>query len=280
MAVMPDVERIFSLSPAAEGPMQLSPAERSVLYLYMRLFRDFNNIPDVYSSEWINFGFCFCKDKGQRNSLANMYIELAQSGTSLGEIAQAWETASLSRLLKSKGINIAFFEANGIGFQRPDADVFGAYRLVAEVAHAVSGRFCDCFRPKGYCHPQHETHLNLESDGDYGFHGTNAWERWQLLNFYNHVFRHPSFDACRMQQAKRGLGEETLEEYLDSLVPNFRVKIWNKYLADVMFPKLSARVEFPNGRPRCYCVVHDVLTSEGLDWRIPRRIWSSLTQSE
>ncbi|KAF1948947.1 hypothetical protein CC80DRAFT_485288 [Byssothecium circinans] len=266
---MRNAECTFSLRPADEDPTPLSPAESTVLSLYTHLFRRFNNVPDVYSSEWINFGFCFCRDKDQRDSLANMYIELAKSGTSLGEIAQAWETSSLSHLMQGKGIDLAFTEANGIGFHRPDVDEFGIYRLIAEVTHTVSGRFCDCFRPKGACHPKHETHLSRESEGDYGFHGTNAWERWQLLNFYNYVFRRPGFDARRMQRAKRHPGGEALEGYLDSLVSDFRRKMGNRYLADAMFPKIRGRLVFPDGRGHCYCVVHDVWTSEGLDWRIP-----------
>jgi hypothetical protein len=274
-------EDTFSLPSSAEDPTPLSPAESTVLTLYTHLFKSFNNIPDMYSSEWINFGFCFCRDKDQRRSLANMYIKLAKSGTSLNEIAQAWQSSSLPHLMQAKGIDLAFIEANGIGFQRPDANEFGIYRLIAEVTHTVSGRFCDCFRPKvGDCHPKHETHLSRESDGDYGFHGTNAWERWKLLNFYSHVFQHPSFNAYRMQQAKRHSDPEALEAYLNSLVPNFRRKIGNTYLADAMFPKLRGRIQFPNGRPHCYCIVHDVSTSEGLNWRIPRRITGSLTQSE
>lgn len=90
--------------------------------------------------------------------------------------------------MRSKAIYTGIFEANGIELQLPNNDEFGVYRLRAEVNHAVSGRYCYCHKPKHYCHPKGETRLSIESDTDYGFHGTFAWERWQLLNFYNHIF--------------------------------------------------------------------------------------------
>jgi hypothetical protein len=148
---------------------------------------------------------------------------------------------------------------------------------MAEVSHTLSGRFCNCFRPQGPCHPKHETHLSRESDCEYGFHGTNAWERWQLLNFYNHVFQHPRFDARQMQQAKRDLA---LERYLDALVPNFRRKMGHMYLADAMFPKFRGNLGFSDGRPLCYCIVHDAAASEGLDWRLPWRIQHPVEATE
>lgn len=275
-----DAWHAFSVRSAAEDPTRLSLDESAVISLYAHLFRSFNNVPDVHSSEWTNFGFCFCTNSDQRKSLAKAYLELANSGASLGEVAHAWATSSLSQLMKARGMDLSFFEANGIRFQRPDADEFGIYRLIAEVSHTLSGGFCNCFRLKDHCHPKYETHLSLESDGDYGFHGTNAWERWQLLNFYNHVFQHPGFDARKMQQAKRDPDHETLERYLDSLVPNFGLKMGNIYLADAIFPKLRGKVQFPHGRPHCYCVVHDAVASEGLDWRLPWRIQDSLRQGE
>jgi hypothetical protein len=174
--------------------------------------------------------------------------------------------------MKSQGIDISLFESNGIYFQQPPVDEFGIYRLMAEVRHALSGCYCPCFRSACQFHSKYETLLSKESEGDYGFHGANAWERWQLLNFYSYVFAHPDFNACKMQEAKRNLNPEALDEYLNSVVPDFRRKIRNEYLADAMFPKLRARVTFPNGRPQCDCVIHSTLTSEGLDLRTLWRI--------
>jgi MYND finger len=272
-----DAHRAFSLRPAAEDSTPLSPAETAVLSLYWRLFRPFNSIPDVYSAEWATFGFCYCQNIDQRKSLAQAYLELAKNGASLGDVTHAWLTSSLSQLMKARGIDVSYLETNGINFRRPHVDEFGIYRLISEVCHALSGRYCNCFKPKDHCHPKHETSLSVESDGDYGFHGTNAWERWQLLNFYNHIFQHPIFDARKMQQARRDTDHDALDRYLESLIPNFRQKIWNMYLGDGMFPKLRARVQFPKGRPHCYCVVHDTMAPEGLDWRTPWRIQNSLT---
>lgn len=75
-----------------------------------------------------------------------------------------------------------------------------------------------------------------------------------------------------MQKAKRNEDSGMLETYLESLVPDFRRKISHVYLAGAMFPNLGGRVEFKNGRPRCYCVVHETIAPDGLDWRAQFRI--------
>jgi len=208
----------------------------------------------------------------QREALAAAYLELAENGTPLDQIAKSWETSSLRHLMKSQGIDISLFESNGIHFQQPPVDEFGIYRLMAEVKHALSGCYCRCLRSACQFHSKYETLLSKETEGDYGFHGANAWERWQLLNFFSHVFAHPDFDARKMQEAKRNLSADALDEYLDSLVPGFRRKMGNEYLADAMFPKLRARVTFPHSRPPCDCIIHTTLTSEGLDLRTFSRI--------
>lgn len=143
---------------------------------------------------------------------------------------------------------------------------------MAEVKHGLSGHYCPCFKSACQNRSKYETLLGKESECDYGFHGENPWERWQLLNFYSVVFAHSDFDARRMQEARRSSSPEALDEYLDSLVPDFRRKIGNIYLADGMFPKLQASVAFPHGRPPCDCVVHSTLTSEGLEIGTPQKI--------
>ncbi len=243
----------------------LSTSEREVITLYSILFRDFNNIPGPLTSQWLKFGFCFCTNHSQSTELAKLYVQLSERGASLEEIARAYEENTLSILMKRKGLNISTFQAKGIAFHRPNVDELGIYRLIAEVNHTLSGRFCYCHLQKENCHPKFETHLSLESDGDYGFHGTNTWERWQLFNFYKHVFDHPNFDARKMQEAKRDPDIEKLGLYLDSLVPDFRKNIGNLVLGDLMFPKLRARLTFHNGRPPCYCVMHDTVAPGGLD---------------
>jgi len=79
-------EHNFSVPPADDDPEPLSPGEGAVVLLYSQLFRLFNNVPDVYSLEWANFGFCFCRSWDQRKRLVNAYLELAERGVSLGKI--------------------------------------------------------------------------------------------------------------------------------------------------------------------------------------------------
>ncbi|MAD85002.1 MAG: hypothetical protein CL912_18745 [Deltaproteobacteria bacterium] len=197
-------------------------------------------------------------------ALAKLYVQLAKSGASLGEIAKAYEVKTLPILMRCNGLQPSIIQAKGVSFHRPDLEDLGIYRLIAEVKHTLSGHFCYCHLQKKYCHPKFETHLSQESDGDYGFHGTNTWERWQLFNFYKYVFRHRNFSPRKMQEAKRHPDKEKLDQYLDSLVPGFRKDIGNRVLGDLMFPKLKAAVRFPDGRPPCWCVMHDTIAPEGL----------------
>ena len=262
-------ERVFSVRAGTTIWNTLSPDQRSVFWLYARLFRDFNDVPDAHSTEWFEFGFCFCANDEQKSSLANAYIKLAETRVPLADVARAWTDSSLPLLMKSRGIDTAFLDAHRIELKLPNIDEFGIYRLQAEVTHALSGRHCECCKPKGICHPKHETILSMESYTDYAFHGTVTWERWQLLNFYKHVFQHPNFDARKMHRAKHDPDSSMLETYLDSLVPGFRRKIGNLDLGSAMFPNLKGKVRFSNGRPHCYCVVHNTFAPEGLDWTTP-----------
>ncbi|KAL9632463.1 MAG: hypothetical protein Q9164_005307 [Protoblastenia rupestris] len=264
-AALRRLEHALSIEERDDDVHPLSISEREVLTLYSILFRDFNNIPGPLTSKWLKFGFCFCTNRNQSMELAKLYVQLAKRGASLEEIARAYEEKTLPILMRRKGLNISTFQAKGIAFHRPDLEELGIYRLIAEVNHTLSGRFCYCHLPKRNCHPKFETHLSRESDGDYGFHGTNTWERWQLFNFYKHVFGHQNFDARKMQEAKRQPDKEKLDQYLDSLVPDYRENIGNRVLGDIMFPKLKAGVKFPNGRPPCWCVMHDTIAPEGLD---------------
>ncbi|KAL7623198.1 hypothetical protein AAE478_006879 [Parahypoxylon ruwenzoriense] len=238
-----------------------SDEDKSVAVFYSILLRPFNNIPSVYTGDWISFGFCYCKNLEQAKRLREAYISLAVSGCDLSEITSAWESNSLYQLMVHRGVDVQKLAADGVHFHRPDIDEIGIYRLIAEVRHAVSGRFCACWRQGCPNHSEYETRLSKESEGDYGFHGVNTWERWQLFNFYARIFEHPDFDAQMMHNARRNNDPEALEKYLDSLIPDFGRQIRNNHLTDFMFPKLKARVRFPNGRPPCYCIVHDVIIS-------------------
>ncbi|KAH8600728.1 hypothetical protein B0O99DRAFT_681599 [Bisporella sp. PMI_857] len=233
------------------------------------LLRDFNDIPGPLDSKWFDFGFCFYTNHEQRMKLAKLYLQLVGSAVSIDDIARAYESESLSALMKSSGLDLSYFEAKGILFHLPGLEVRGIYRLIAKINHTLSGRFCYCFMSQPNCRPKFETHLSRESDGDYGFHGTNTWERWQLLNFYKHVFDNQNFNARKMQEAKRHLDRDKLNQYLDSPVPDFQKNIRNRVLGDFMSPKLKACVRFPYGRPECCCVMHDTFAPEGLNWATP-----------
>jgi hypothetical protein len=86
----------------------------------------------------------------------------------------------------------------------------GVYRLWLK-SHTLSARFCIFVSPKSRaCHPKHEAHLSVESDGDCGFHGA-APRCWQLLSFYR------AFDPRRMLQAKLSEDHDALEQYFETL---------------------------------------------------------------
>ena len=246
---------------------RLSLAEKRVHALYSILFRDFNNIPDaaMNTQEWIGFGFCFCTTISQCRTLAAAYLELVDSNTTFQQIATSWENRSLAHLMRNRGIDTSLFEKTNVNFHEPSVDEIGIYRLMVEIRHALSGYHCPCFTTKCANRSRYETILSLESEGDYGFLGTNAWERWQLMNFYSRIFAHPNFAPREMQKARRSSDPKALERYLESLVPGFRRQIGNKQLADVMFPRLGTKLSFPNGRPHCQCVIHSVWMPEGLD---------------
>ncbi|KAF7182837.1 hypothetical protein CNMCM7691_002581 [Aspergillus felis] len=256
------VDDLFTLG---DGELAiLSDAENRILGLYLILFRAFNNLPCPLSAEWIRFGFCFCSNRKQKESLSKAYISLADSGATLTEIAHAWEEKSLLQLMENRGIDVSHIRDWGISMYSPPIAQFGIYRLVTEVTHALSGFYCWCLRPSCELHSKHEHILHKESEGDYGFTGTNAWERWQLLNFYNYVFSRPGFEPRQMQKARHDHDPQALERYLNILVPDFRRRIFNIYLADGMFPRLGTRISFPNGLPECDSSIHSVCLPDGL----------------
>ncbi|OJJ05981.1 hypothetical protein ASPVEDRAFT_87303 [Aspergillus versicolor CBS 583.65] len=242
----------------------LNRPEQLVTRLYTILFRSFNNIPTEISAEWINFGFCYCTDRAQTEALADAYISLAESGATLAEIADTWEKETLLDLMETKGIDVSLLRNNQIALHKPPPAEFGAYRLVAEVKHALSGMYCECFIGARYFKSKCEPFLSMESEYDYGFTATNAWERWQLLRFYHRLFSVPGFSAREMQKARHSQDPQALEKYLDSLVPGFRYTILDVHLADGTFPSLGNRVSFRNGLPTCYHIIHPVRTPVGL----------------
>ena len=246
------------------GSPSLRTAAFCVTGLYATLWRPFNNIPDVYSDLWFQFGFCFCKSTEESNSLSEAYLDLVNRGTSLQDIAVATQDSSLLELMRLGGVDVSILAQYGIEPGMPDTEEIGIYRFMAEVAHALSGYHCMCTKPSCAQRSQHET-LCRESEGEYGFHGGNTWERWQLLNFYAYLFESPGFDPRKMQEARRHDDNKALEDYIETLVPDFKKKVGNFLLADAMFPKLRSRTSFSPFRPYCLSIVHSCATSDGLD---------------
>ena len=56
------------------------------------------------------------------------------------------------------------------------------------------------------------------------------------------------------------------------LVPNFRRKISNFCLAQMLYPKLCNKLNVPKAQYVCECVFHDICVSEGLNHRTSLRI--------
>jgi len=257
----------FSIS-SSEASERLTAAEKKVARLYGTLFLDFNKIPNLLTSEWFDFGFCFCRDQVQKEALAAAYLKLAALHLPLRKVAAAWEVGALDTLMSSQGIDISFLESKNIAFRRPSAEQFPVYRFVAEVGHLFSGVYCACFRRQCDWRSKHEANLSTDSEVNYGFHATNAWERWQLLKLYSVVFAHPEFDPREMQSAKRDEDPKALKRYVERLVPDFEKQIFNKYLVSGMFPTLSAKLKYGNGQLDWGCshIVHAASLPPGLDF--------------
>lgn len=83
-----------------------------------------------------------------------------------------------------------------------------------------------------------------------------------------------------MQEARRHPDVQTLETYIESLVPGFRRVIWNEHLTDGMFPKLNTRLRFRGGYPSCQCFIHNLPVSEGLDYLVAAEIDCVREQNE
>lgn len=52
--------------------------------------KDFNNMSYRSQSEWIDFGFCFCRNSEWMLNMVSVYLELA-SKASFADIASCWE---------------------------------------------------------------------------------------------------------------------------------------------------------------------------------------------
>lgn len=141
------------------------------------------------------------------------------------------------------------------------------------VEHGLSGRYCSCFAHTGCdCHALTETHIDRESDANFGFHLTSSGERRQLLNFYRHLFQLPDFDPRRMAESTEDPDRGKLENYLDNLVPNMRKKLSDRNRTDIKFPRLGNRLEgrtadgqtISHFHMSCTCKEHNVMGLEGI----------------
>ncbi|RAQ60756.1 hypothetical protein COH20_010907 [Aspergillus flavus] len=65
--------------------------------------------------------------------------------------------------------------------------------------------------------------------------------RWQLLNFYRHLFNLPEFDPRAMAAAKESPQRGALERYIDTLVPDMRRRIFDMDRArSILFSNFNA----------------------------------------
>ncbi|KAL2829415.1 hypothetical protein BDW59DRAFT_170460 [Aspergillus cavernicola] len=210
--------------------------EREVLSLFVTIQPFIQRSPDIYSSTWTKSGFCYCKTFQQRKELSAKYLALAGNAT-FDEIVSAYETSTVPALMTARGIAISNLTRHGVPLTRPPVSQYAVFRLMIAVEHALSGRYCNCFRMRQdrACYCYFETHLDIECDVGYGFHLTNSWERWQLLNYYQYVFKLPAFDVRTMATAKETREKGSLERHLDTLVPDMRRKVFDMDRAGSIF---------------------------------------------
>jgi hypothetical protein len=134
---------------------------------------------------------------------------------------------------------------------------------MAEVHHFLAGVFCQC-RRRVDCqqYMDRDTRISRESDGDYGFHLTNAWERWNLVLLYSVVFAHPDSDSLKMQAAGRDMDSQALERYIEKLVPEFQKygNFFNRYKSETLLElRLRGRLDRERSRlPKCYHIAHSL----------------------
>ncbi|KAI0513281.1 hypothetical protein F5B22DRAFT_637225 [Xylaria bambusicola] len=257
------------------GPM-FNKSQSDVFRLYVAIPPYVQRFPDVRSSLWTKFGFCYCRTFEQRQSLATSYWNLLAVST-FDEIVAAYQTATLFDLMQRHGIGTP----PRVQETRPIEDMDsedGIFRLMIGVEHALSGNFCNCFQydPSWRCRSYFETHLDREADGNFGFHMRSSWERWQLLNFYKYVFALPDFDPGEMAKARQDVDPKRLEKYLDTLVPDAKTKLIDRYRFNPFFPRFEGRVSVvtqdrqrvPGWHRGCGCKIHDVLGPPGLSYRV------------
>ncbi|KAM3512987.1 hypothetical protein MY11210_003387 [Beauveria gryllotalpidicola] len=256
----------------------LSGSQRDVLDLYVTIQPSLWRLPDVTSSLWIKFGFCHSKSFSQREQLAGAYLALAASGATFDEVVSAYQTRSLAGLMRAHAVDVLTLESQGVLPCRPNVSEYKVFRLMVSVEHALSGRFCGCFRvhESRDCHRPFETHFDRECDGNFGFHLTSSWEKWQLLNFYKYIFQRHDYNPRRMAEAVNDSDLGRLEAYLETLDPGMRKRLRLGHRGNVLFPRLKDRMQMRRSRDGvvihghlpCDCKLHDVFGPPGIS------VWS------
>ncbi|KAB8219542.1 hypothetical protein BDV33DRAFT_191835 [Aspergillus novoparasiticus] len=271
-------ESIYSERPSMfrfKDGCRLNTAQAEVFKLFVTIWGSICQIPDTNSSTWINFGFCYCSSFQQRQELSRKYQLLAAPNATFDDIVSAYETSTMAELMTKHGIDLLDLSQR-VRLQRTSGMLYSVFRLMIGVSHALSGRFCSCFRmrPDRPCHGYFETHFDSECDVAYGSHLTNSWERWQLLNFYRHLFNLSEFDPRAMAAAKESPEHGALERYIDTLIPDMRRRIFDiDRVGSFLFPKLNARCSVTirgaeeSSHLPCHCRVHDALGPPGLCYR-------------
>lgn len=269
----------FDLAKRYKDNFKLNVWQQDVFNLYVVIQPNIWLLPDIFSSSWIKFGFCYCKSFQQQTQLALKYRALVSYGANFDDIVDAYKTSRLADLMRMYGIDMSELGSQGVRLHEPPPCEYSIFRLMIGVEHALSGRFCGCFsvNQDRHCHSYSETHFDRESDTNFGFHLTNSWEKWQLLNFYKHLFSLSGFDPRCMAEAADHSDRKRLEAYINTLIPDMRRKLYDKIRANLWYPRLEDRLreKTQDGRPTthfhlpCDCKVHDVVGPPGISlWSI------------
>ncbi|KAI7778292.1 hypothetical protein LA080_002400 [Diaporthe eres] len=112
----------LNLTQRLQSKQWLKRPQADCFHLYVAIQPSLWLVPDVHSSSWVNFGFCYCRSFPQRAKLARRYLALASSPATFDDIVSAYETESLADLMHTHGIDISDLERHGIRLHRPHRD--------------------------------------------------------------------------------------------------------------------------------------------------------------
>lgn len=120
---------------------RLNIQETEVFKLFVTIQPSIWQLPDMYSSAWINFGFCYSKSFLQRQELADKYLALASSNATFDDIVSAYKASTMADLMATHGIDLSNLERHGIRLHMPPPCLYAVCRLMTGVEHALSGRY-------------------------------------------------------------------------------------------------------------------------------------------